>query len=98
MHDRVIYEAFAQYLALPSPTIRSHEQLKVLYDDILKKAGFFTTKEARNIFHGTVEWKYLKLYRDSQLSKDAIIPDILIHNYPSDTNGHGNAAIAADGR
>ena len=134
MHDRVMHEAFAKYLALPSPAmisfcdpefphwigrkgkeqlvdqygdavaraevnggdwIRSHEQLKVLYDDILKKAGFFTTKEARNIFHGTVKWKYLKLYRDSQVSKDAIIPDILIHNYPSDTNGHGNAVIAA---
>jgi len=24
-----------------------------------------------------------------------IIPDILIHNFPSDSNGHGNALIAA---
>ena len=61
----------------------------------MKKAGFYTTKEARNIFHGIVPWPFLRRYCDSQVSKDAIIPDILIHNYPSDANGHGNAVIAA---
>jgi hypothetical protein len=37
----------------------------------------------------------LEIISRLQVSKDAIIPDILIHNYPSDTNGHGNAVIAA---
>jgi len=134
MHNRVLHEAFTQYLALPSPAmvpfcdpllphwigragkvqlvdeygdsvartevnggdwIRLHEQLKGLWDDIFRKGGFYTTKEARNIFHGIVPWKFLKLYCDSQVSKDVIIPDILIHNFPSDTNGHGNAVITA---
>ena len=106
MQDRVLHEAFGQYLALPSPAmvpfcdpllphwigragneqlvekygdlvaraevnggdwIRSHEQLNGLWDDIFRKGGFYTTKEARNIFYGIVPWKFLKLYCDSIL-------------------------------
>ena len=51
--------------------------------------------EARNIFCGLVDWEYLKEYVDTQLSKSAIIPDILVHNYPGSCNSNGNAFIAA---
>ncbi len=51
--------------------------------------------EARNIFHGLVDWEYLKEYLQDQVQKDAIIPDILVHNYPGDNNAHGNAVVPA---
>ncbi len=128
--DKVLLEAFAQYMAQPSPAmrpftqpgreyfisrdrkeqpadkygdavarvevnggdhIRLHEQLKICWNGMMRKAGFATTMVARNIFHGSVEWEYLKKYVDAQTSKDAIIPDILVHNYPADINGNGNA-------
>ncbi len=75
--------------------IRTHEQLKILINGIMRKAGFYTQMEARNIFHGLVEWEYLKEYLKEQVQKDAIIPDILVHNYPGDNNAHGNATVAA---
>ncbi len=76
--------------------IRSHEQLKILWNGIPKKAGFATTMEARNIFHDTVPWEYVnEYYIHDQHSKDAIIPDILVHNYPPDTNSNGNAVVPA---
>ena len=66
---------------------RSHNELKILWNGIAQKSGFATTLEARNLCHGLVDTTYLRPYMAAHAAKDAIIPDILIHNYPSDANG-----------
>ena len=74
---------------------RSHNELKILWNGIAQKLGFETTLEACNLFHGIVDSEFHRPYIDAHVSKDAIIPDILIHNYPSDANGNGGAAVPA---
>ncbi len=59
--------------------IRSNEQLKILWNSMMRKAGFATTMEVRNIFHA--------------YSKDAILvvpARKLIHNYSPDGNANEN--------
>ena len=45
------------------------------------------------MFHSLIDWEHLEPYIDAQTSKDAIIADILICNYPVDTNGNGGAFV-----
>lgn len=50
---------------------RSHDELNVLLNGMLKHAGFYMTPEARNMFQGKVA---------QHSTANEIIPDILIHN------------------
>ena len=36
---------------------------------------------------------YLKRYLDNHVFRDSIIPDILIHDYPTDSNCHGSTSM-----
>ena len=56
---------------------------------IFRQAGFATTVEAPNIFHGKVPADCIDRYLNLHRRKDAIIPDILVHNHPSDNNAAG---------
>ena len=69
--------------------IRSHEELKGMMAAIFRQSGYAVSVEPPNIFHGKVPVIYLKRYLDNHALKDSIIPDILIHDYHSDSNSHG---------
>ena len=75
--------------------IRSHDELKFMLNGLFHKAGFATTVEAQNLFNTSVEWRYLEPYLAQFDRKDAIIPDILIHNYPADANANGHHVTPA---
>mmetsp|Transcript_5394 Transcript_5394/g.5918 ORF Transcript_5394/g.5918 Transcript_5394/m.5918 type:complete len:374 (-) Transcript_5394:71-1192(-) len=75
--------------------IRSHGEMQTLMNDIFKKAGFVTTLEAANMFHGKVPNNILKEYVRKFRHKDAVIPDILIHNYSPDVNASGASTMQA---
>ena len=49
----------------------------------------------RNLFHGLVDTDLLQVYMDAHTSKDAIIPNILLHKYPPYGNGNGRAVVPA---
>ena len=74
---------------------RSHEELKILFDSILKNAGFYTTLEARNIFQGKVNAAVLDGYCSQPNTSDSVIPDILIHNYKDDKGTSRTACMPA---
>mmetsp|Transcript_12532 Transcript_12532/g.15430 ORF Transcript_12532/g.15430 Transcript_12532/m.15430 type:complete len:195 (+) Transcript_12532:85-669(+) len=73
--------------------IRSHGEIQTL--DVFIKAGYATTVKARNLFHGKIPNAMLKEYMRKYDKKDAMIPDILIHNYSTDANAYGTAAMQA---
>ena len=126
MSDKVILEAFHQYLGQASPAMRpylngdhfigrrgyeqvvdkygdsvaacnlrggdyhrTHDEIQYMYNAIFKQARYATSVQPPNIFHGKVPGecidKYLTLYH----KKDCIIPDILVHDHPKDTNAAG---------
>ena len=53
---------------------------------MLRHAGFATTNKPANIFHGKVSGPLLAAYIRLHSRKNAIIPDILAHDFPADTN------------
>lgn len=71
---------------------RSHDELKILFNGMLKHAGFYTTLEARNMFQGKIDARYLDSYCTQHSSVNAIIPDILIHNYKNANDGNSRTA------
>ena len=132
MSDRVILEAFHQYLGKPSPVmqpytgsthfigrmgreavvdvygdvvarsclrggdfIRAHEELKMMTNAVFTQGGFTTTVEPPNIFHGKVPPDCIEKYVNLHQRRDAIIPDILIHDHPSDRNAAGASSMEA---
>ncbi len=74
---------------------RSHDELKILLNGMLKNAGFYTTLEARNMFQGKIDARYLESYCTQHSSVNTIIPDILIHNYKDASGNNRNACMPA---
>ena len=62
---------------------------------MLHRAGLATTTEPANIFHGKVPAAPLAAYLRLHSRKDAIIPDILAHDFPADANGSGARCMEA---
>eukprot|EP00957_Ditylum_brightwellii_P138802 10580463-Ditylum_brightwellii.AAC.1 len=69
----------------------AHSSIQALVGDTLKTSGMQIQAEAENLFYGRVQepfiGRYCKHYlhaiaHDRVAHKDAIIPDLLIHNYP----------------
>ena len=60
--------------------------MKIMTNAVFKQAGFATTVEAPNIFHGKVPSDFIDRYLNLHQKKDAIIPDILVHNHHTDIN------------
>lgn len=69
--------------------IRGHDELKMMTNAVFKQAGFETTVEVPNIFHEKAPSDCIDRYLNLHQKKDAIIPDILVHNYPTDNNSAG---------
>ena len=132
MSDKVILEAFHQYLGRPSPImkpythqqhfigrkgyeqvvdeygdsvaasnlrggdyIRAHNEIQTMINAIFRQAGFSTSIQPPNIFHGKVPNLCLKKYLKLQRKKDFIIPDILVHDHPKDGNAAGSRHMEA---
>ena len=74
---------------------RSHEELKIVLNGMLKHAGFYTTLEARNIFQGRIAARYLHPYCTQHSNANEIIPDILIHNYKDDSGSSRATCLPA---
>ena len=66
-----------------------------MLNGIFRKSGFSTTVEAQNIFQTSVAWHCLQHYIVRFDHKDAIIPDILIHNYLADNKANGHFVTPA---
>jgi len=62
---------------------------------VFQQAGFATTVEPHNIFHGKVPPDCIEKYINLHQRRDAIIPDILVHNHPGDRNAAGARHIEA---
>lgn len=69
--------------------IRAHKELKMMTNVIFCQAGFSTIVESPNIFHSKVPSHCIQKYINIHQLKDSIIPGILIHNHPNDTNSAG---------
>ena len=126
MTDKVILEAFHQYLGQPNPEMRpflyqthyigrkgtedevdqygdvvarmmlndgdfvkAHDGLKLMMNAIFRQAGFSTTIEPPNLFHGKVPGDCIKAYLRLCRKQDKMRPDIIIHNHPKDANSTG---------
>ena len=72
---------------------RGHDVMKLICRDMFKKAGLATAVEVKNMFHGLVPEEAMRRYVTDFERKDAVIPDIMIHNFPPDANAVGNAAV-----
>jgi len=73
--------------------IRAHEELKMMTNAVFRQAGFATTVEPPNIFHGKIPPDCIEKYINLHQRRDAIIPDILVHNHPGDRNAVGACHI-----
>ena len=69
--------------------IRAHNELETLVKKIFQRAGLQTTMQPLNIFHGKIPGPAMARY-NSLHAKEAIIPDILVHNYPLKARGVGH--------
>jgi len=65
---------------------RGHDVMKLISRDMFKKAGLATAVEAKNMFHGLVPEEAMRRYVTDFERKDAVIPDIMIHNFPPNPN------------
>jgi hypothetical protein len=88
----------------------AHNWVQAVAGDIAKASGMQLQSEAENLFHGRVREPFIGRYcqhylscapHDRSANTDAIIPDILIHNYPvgserrRDGNGISQASAPA---
>ena len=62
---------------------------------IFHQAGFAINLEAPCIFHGKVPSPDINAYTVMHTTRDSIIPDLLMHNFPSDLNGNGAWSMEA---
>ena len=81
-----------------------HTQIKQLLGDMANAAHLHSVWEAANIFHGRVPEPYITDYCNvfteaaqggRTRGRDAIIPDLLIHDYPLDRTELGQDGVAA---
>jgi len=56
---------------------------------VLHQAGFSTNIEAIRIFRGKFPVRSMDQYINIHTTHDAIISDLLVHDYPVDTNCSG---------
>ena len=88
----------------------AHNRIQATASNIARAAGMQVQPETENLFHGRVQEPYIGRYCEHYLNrtahdrtahKDAIIPDLLIHNYPvgderhRDGNGTSQASAPA---
>ena len=74
---------------------RSHYDLQYLLADIMRKGCLSVDVEAQNMFSNIVPEDIHREYQRSHTRKDAIIPDMLVHNYLPDVNANGKCSMPA---
>ena len=55
---------------------------------IFQRTGFIISPQLSHLLHGKVLGESIQKY-NTLLTKDAIIPDVVVHNFPLDANGVG---------
>ena len=73
----------------------SHYDLQYLLADIMQKGSLLVDVEAQNMFSNIVPEDVHREYQRSHTRKDAIIPDMLVHNYLPDVNANGKCSMPA---
>ena len=74
---------------------RAHEDIQNIVRDMMKKAGMAVSTHPPNIFHGKIPGQLLDKYLNLHRRQDAIIPDLLVHDYVGDLNAHGANFVEA---
>ena len=90
-------DSVARSFLLGGDFIRAHNELETLVKKIFQRAGLQTTMQPLNIFHGKIPGPAMARY-NSLHAKEAIIPDILVYNYPLKARsvGHLNGEAIFD--
>jgi hypothetical protein len=74
---------------------RSHYDLQYLLSDIMRKGCLSVDVEGQNMFSNLIPEDIHREYQRSHTRKDAIIPDMLVHNYLPDVNANGKCSMPA---
>ena len=61
----------------------------------MRKAGMVVSAHPPNIFHGKVPGTLLDRYLNLHRRQDAIIPDLMVHDYIGDINANGARCMEA---
>jgi len=73
----------------------AHEKIKGMMGAVFRQARFSTNIEPPNIFHGKAPRECLDCYLNLHTTREAIIPDFLIHDFLGDANGSKARNMAA---